>query len=964
MNLRNFLGVVLLVALFAATLQAQGIGETTGTLVGDVHEDSGAPLPGVTVTVTGGAGGKVASTGSDGRFVFPYLTPGRYALEAELAGFKTAEQAGLVIRLNERTEISLRLNLELAETMEVTGEVALLDTGSTTTGSNIPQELIASLPIARSFTATISLSPGVADAGVGGNPSISGASGLENTYIIDGVNITDPGYGAAGAYSVKFGSMGSGFPPDIVQEVQVMTGGFEPEYGQALGGVVNVITKSGGNRFAGEAFVYWSPESLAGESRRVDFDESYVVNQSAAEGLDGGLNLGGPMVADRLFYFLAYNRRRVETTFVNDPEAPQAAAFPFTTNVRTTDSYALKANASLGSSHTVEFAAFGDPGSSALANQNGFGIDSPDPLGKQSTLEYGGHNEVLRWSGVFGSNLFVEAQAARASNGFEEMLGPDADRHAILDRTVSPEVRSGGLGGFDAGSRGTNLQYSVKGTNLWGAHELRYGAQFEDIGYAGGFDISGPGFRVSDGRQTTSGAVIGVYEGSVFDLPVEKVYAASALLSPPLASSTTEYLSLFAQDSWDVTPRLNLRFGVRWEEQRIKGDRAGSEDVTFKDNWAPRLGLAYDYRGDGRSKAFLHYGRYFEKIPNDLAVRALTPSSSVFSLFYDAGLTRPIPGQEQLFESEPFEIEGLGRSTSPYTARSQYTDEWVAGVEQEVGSGFSLGARLIFRTVERVLEDIQVNLDLPCVPNYLGGEQCVPPGMTTEAFLTSNGSYFITNVDGHYPGYPKLEREYRALELTAQRRYAGGWQVLASYRYARLEGNYEGLFRRDNGQSGPNITSLADLAESPWIAYTFDKGPLPNDVEHAVKLFGSYHWDLGWSAGMAFNYASGRPITELGAIPYYDSQERLLSPRGARGRLGSITTLDLRAEYDLRLGRGRTIALGVDVFNALDARAATSVVENSEIDNLTFEPDPNADFLKPAAYQTPRSIRFVVKYSF
>ena len=590
MKVKRVLLVVLQLALVGSASRAQGIGETTGTLVGDVHEDSGAPLPGVTVTVAGGAGSKTATTDADGRFVFPFLVPGRYTLKAELAGFQAVEQAGLAIRLNERTELALRLSLELAETIEVTGEVALLDTGSTTTGSNIPQELIASLPIARSFTATISLSPGVADAGVGGNPSISGASGLENTYIIDGVNITDPGYGAAGAYSRKFGSMGSGFPPDIVREVQVMTGGFEPEYGQALGGVVNVITKSGGNRFAGETFVYWSPESLTGESQRVDFEESYVVNRSAAEGVDGGLNLGGPIVADRLFFFVAYNRKREETTFVNDPDAPQATAFPSTTNVRTTDSYALKANASLGSNHALDLGAFGDPGSSALANQNGFGIESADPLAKQSALEFGGHNQVLRWSGVFGSSLFVEAQAARAQSSFEELLGPEADRHPVSDYTVSPVVRSGGLGGFDAGSRSTNLQYSVKGTNLWGAHELRYGAQLEDIGYGGGFDISGPGFRTSDGRQTTTGASIVVQEGSVYGLPVEKVYEAFALLSPPRKSSTTEYLSLFAQDSWDVSPHLNLRFGVRWEEQRIKGDAAGSEDVTLKNNWAPRVG--------------------------------------------------------------------------------------------------------------------------------------------------------------------------------------------------------------------------------------------------------------------------------------------------------------------------------------------------------------------------------------
>jgi len=963
-NVRHALCALHAVALLASTLHAQGIGETTGTLVGEVRDDSGVPLPGVTVTVTGDTGSKIATTDPGGKFVLPFLIPGGYAVQAKLAGFRIVDQKDLVIRLNERTEMALRMFLEFAETFEVSEEIPLIDTSSTTTGINIPQELIASLPIARSFTATINLSPGVADAGVGGNLSISGASGLENTYIVDGVNITDPGYGAVGAYSAKFGSMGSGFPPDIVHEVQVMTGGFEPEYGQALGGVVNVVTKSGGNRFAGEVFAYWSPKGLEGERQQVELDETYAVNQAAAESLDGGLHLGGPIVRDRLFFFAAYNQRREETRYVNDPDAPLAAEFPSTTNVRTTDSYALKASASLGPRHTAELSAFGDPGSSRLANQNGFGLQSLDPTAQQSALEYGGHNQALRWSGVFGASLFVEVQAARAENSFEEILGPEADQRRVNDRTVRPVVQSGGLGIFDSGSKGTNLQYSAKATNLWGTHEVRYGAQFEDIAYAGGTDASGPNFLTSDGRQTTTGARITILPGAIFGLPVEKVYRAVAFLSPPQNPTTTEYWSLFAQDSWSLTPRLTARFGVRWEQQRIKGDRAGAEDVTFKDNWAPRVGVTWDFSGDGRSKAFVHAGRFFEKIPNNLAVRALAGESLVTNAFYDLELTEPIPGEEEILEQAPSEIEGLGRSRSPYTARSQYSDEVVAGIEKEAGRGFSLGARLIYRTVGRVLEDIQVNLDLPCVPNYLGTDLCVPPGLIAEDYLTSTAANFITNLDGHYPGYPKLEREYTALELTAQKRFADRWQFLGSYRYARLEGNYEGLFRRDNGQSNPNITTLADFADSPYLGYTYEKGPLPNDIAHAAKLFGSYRWDLGWSAGLAFNYASGRPITELGAIPLYQlGRERLLTSRGALGRTDDIATVDLRAEYDFRLGGGHTIAVGVDVFNAFDAAAVTTVSESSEITNATLEPDPNADFLKPTSFQAARSIRFMVKYS-
>jgi hypothetical protein len=376
--------------------------------------------------------------------------------------------------------------------------------------------------------------------------------------------------------------------------------------------------------------------------------------------------------------------------------------------------------------------------------------------------------------------------------------------------------------------------------------------------------------------------------------------------------------------------------------------------------------VAYDFSGDGRSKLYAHAGRYFEKIPNTLAARAFSGASIVQSLFYDLELTRPVPGGESISEFGPGEVEGLGDSTSPFTTRSQYSDEAVAGVEMQVGRNTVLGARATYRTLGRVLEDIQVDLDSPCVPGYLGTDRCVPPGMTAENSLTSTGAYFVTNVDGHYPGFPKLEREYKALELTAEKRFADGWQLLGSYRYARLNGNYEGLFRRDNGDTDPHVSTLADYAESPFIAHTYDEGPLPNEVEHTVKLFGSYRWASGWNAGLAFGYASGRPITELGAMPWSVaaySRERVLSPRGAFGRTDSITTLDLRAVYDLRLGADQTLSLGVDIFNALNAQAAKTVAENSELGNSTIEPDENADFLRPTSYQAPRSIRFVVKYS-
>ena len=955
---------LLLLQLGGANVEAQGIGSTTGSLFGLVEDSSETPLAGVAVTASGSGGPRATVTDEEGRFQFPFLVPGEYEVRLTLAGWRPVEQRGVRIQVNERIVLALSMQPELDDAIEVTGEAPLIDLGSTTIGANLPRAMISGLPVGRTFTAVVQLAPGVGDSGVGGNPSISGGSGLENSYLIDGVNVTDPGYGSSGAYSIKFGAQASGFPPDMLEEVKVMTGGFEPEYGQALGGVVTVVTRSGGNRFLGSTFAYWAPDALAQEPGQVDLDEVYVVNRAGEESLDGGFQLGGPIVRDRLFFFVAYDRKREEPTFANDPEAPLAEEYPSAANVRTTDAYVAKLSARFGSSQTLELSVFGDPASSDLGNQNGFGIQSLDPEGKQSALEYGGDHQVLRWNGALGSRFFAEAQAARSANDFEELPGPAADGPFVIDRTVRPAVFSGGFGEYDSGSESTNDHWGFKATVLRRNHEVRFGAQLEEVGYAGGSRYTGDGFLLSDGRTTSSGARVTIRPGSLYGLPVDKVYTGYGSLAPTRWATTTVYRSAFLQDSWSVTPRLNLRLGVRWEEQRIQGEIAGSEDVTFPDNWAPRLGLTWDYRGNGASKAFFHYGRFFEKIPNALAVYALSPHNFVSRRFYDLELTRPIPGQEVIQDLPPVEVEGLGRSTSPFTARSPYVDEWVAGVEQEVGRAFTLGARLVYRRVGRVLEDIGLNLGVPCLPGYLGTESCVPPGVTAEEWPDVPTGYLITNLDGHYPGFPKLERDYRAFELTAQKRYANGWQLLASYRYSRLEGNYEGLFQREIEQSIPNLGLVADFADSPWLAFTYAPGPLPNDVQHTAKLFATYDWKFGFQSGLAFNYASGRPLTELGAVPFFGSQARVLTPRGDFGRGDEIVTLDLHAAYEFALGGGSTIAVGVDLFNLFDARAATEVVSNSEINNDTFEPEPNSDFLKPAAYQSPRSTRFFVRYSF
>ncbi len=210
---------------------------TSGSITGTVVDAQGAPIPGATVSVVSDQGTKTFVTDSNGRFFAPYLTPGRYSVKVELPGFSPVEQKNIDVHLGQRLDLpSLTLKVGgLSEVIEVVGAAPTVDTSSTTTGGVLESEALKRLPVGRNFTDTLYLVPGVSDSsGVGkANPSISGASGLDNSYIVDGVNIGNTGYGAVGSYSIVFGSLGNGVTTDFIKETQVKTGGFEAEYGLA-----------------------------------------------------------------------------------------------------------------------------------------------------------------------------------------------------------------------------------------------------------------------------------------------------------------------------------------------------------------------------------------------------------------------------------------------------------------------------------------------------------------------------------------------------------------------------------------------------------------------------------------------------------------------------------------------------------------------------------------------------------
>src|SRR6185369_14676954 len=177
----------------ASTAMAQ---ETTGTIKGRISDPQGLAIPGATVTVTGPQGSKNAVTDAEGRFSIPFLTPGSYSVRAELQGFKAVEQKNITVSLGQSVDLPLKLEVGgLTETVQVTGTSPIIDTGSTTTGAVLSSDMFSQVPVGRRLSDTLYMAPGVQTGGSVGsaNPSISGASGLENQYVIDGVNVTNQG---------------------------------------------------------------------------------------------------------------------------------------------------------------------------------------------------------------------------------------------------------------------------------------------------------------------------------------------------------------------------------------------------------------------------------------------------------------------------------------------------------------------------------------------------------------------------------------------------------------------------------------------------------------------------------------------------------------------------------------------------------------------------------------------------
>jgi len=884
-------------------LAAQDVG---GSLAGRVVDEAGTALEGVLARLTDPRRSLDFTTTTDARggFRFVSLTVGEYELTLQHIGYRTHVQLGVTVRLGATVslgEIGLVVEAVEVDPIEVNARALAIDPVSTEVGFELKSEVFERLPSGRDFKSIAMLLPQANESFFGDPFNVSGSTGLANMYYIDGMNVTD----------IFRGRAGTDLPFNFVEAIELKQGGYQAEYGQALGGVFNAVTRTGTNDFEFDAFAYMSGSGLAADPKPVPG----TSGTDAFSDYDVGVSASGPLVRDQLWYVAAYNPRFEGSDVELSGFGVQRASV-------TRHMFAGKLDWQAGEDSRLSLSVFGDPTRIDDVNppESGTFLETIDPA--LLIRDEGSINASLKATSSVGANWLLEGtvgyHSRRESSRGATEIGRTEPRFNDLTHPSGLIAISGGVFGEE---RFNSRRALAKGavTRFVGNHTIKFGGEFQNNIMDWFTDGPGGLGKYADDQY------VGFYE--LHDGVVHNRIG-----------------SVFLQDEWAVSSRLQLNLGLRWEGQWLDGGEGGVLQ-PIPDQWQPRVGFVYQPGELGTQKLYGYAGRHYQQL-------ALLMTALEFSTGNRIGqrVSTTDPRTDPDAEVEIIEfvgpddhflerIEGLN---------GEHLDEFVLGYERLLGDGFKLG----IKGTHRVLRD---NIEIAFNPD--------PPPMAAGG---NRGK-------GSMAEYGDPERKYSAAEVSLQHQSARA-AFLASYVLSRSYGNYQGLFGTESGglesgSFGPNnnqtLYAIAQLDNS--------RGLLPQDRTHVVKLSGAYVFDFGLTAGTFFSVASGTPLNEFQYLPtgFYTPLFRV--PRGSAGRTPAIWDLSFRLGYDLPTRFAGRVVL--DLLHVGNPQGVTNTDQwsyNSSLcddgsracnqsdsydDAIAGAAQPNPAFGDPIAFQPPFTVR-------
>lgn len=901
--------------------------ERTGNIEGIVSDQNNAVLPGAEVQITGldiGFSRNLKTSGGGG-FRLLQVPPGLYKVEVSSNGFQNATSE-VVVSLGQTASVNFTLTITTSATVDVSSaDVANIDTENNKIQTNISSRRIEVTPKANiNFSAVLRVSPAVREEPLGAGFQIDGASGAENTFIVDGLEVTN--FRTGQLRNVQNVSN------DIVSEVQVKTSGFDAEFSGATGGVVNVVTKGGSNQFHGNFGAQFNVDRTDADTRPIlrgltdslqyitpgRTNTSTFLNPPDDEFTNffPTANLGGPIIKGRLWFFGS-----VAPQFFN---TNRTTVFP--NGVRETNRIETRRDyyfARLDGQVTDKIRATGTYSYSPQQVDGavlGFGATSSVGDNSLKGGRVNANNVTVAAVYTPFTNFIVNGRYGRSFlNEKDGGYGvPSGFRvRCSGSGTVLATLPGFGCGpsnsiGFDniGDTFNTNRDVSIRNTfdldaqvlvnDFGGRHNIKFGYQFNRLEN----DVDQGFFNTGQFRFFFGQTAFGV--GSALG-------NAQLTRFGTAGKASSKIQGLFVQDSWSPFPRLTLNLGVRIEKEEVPSFGANGVPIEF--NWgekpAPRLGGAYDLFGNGKSKIFASYGWFYDRIKFELPrgsfggdkfLRTFIPIlptdtvntfTNIQSVLAAATARNGITLDFRVPSNDPSDNR-VDPDLQPYR-----TSEFTVGFEQELsglGSRFFkdmvLRTRYTHKQVDDAIEDVGF-FDNAGNENFF----IANPGRGLV------GQPFATGI----PATPEAERKYDAFEATLDKRFSNNYYFSGTYTYSRLQGNFSGLASSDErGRSSPNVNRFFDL---PFLGFNTDGSPdnarLATDRPHAFKFFGGYTFDWlkksnnSTDFNVAFLGTSGTPLSTQ--VSLFNANTFLFG-RGDLGRTDKFTQTDFSIIHRYKFG--------------------------------------------------------------
>jgi hypothetical protein len=1007
-SVRSFTVLAISLLLCAGLLTAQ---QTNAKIFGTVQLEDGSLVPGVTVEATSPklVGKTTSITDENGVFRLANLTPGIYKLVFTLQGFQTVVRENVQLSLEQTLNLKVTMKLgNIEEMVTITGQVAQIDVKSTAKGMTLTKEVFQTLPRGRNFDSLVTAVPGVSSETLllGGN-SVDGASGLENMYYIDGADTTN----------IKDGNVGQNVSFDFVDEVQVKASGYAAEFGGSLGGVINVVTRSGGNEFHGEVIGYFNGSALRTKSRDIldldvnddskavyyPYDTYYGVNND--QKYEGGFNLGGYIFKDKLWFFGSvmptYYTNTRTTTYINgDVRDWKRTENQMNFSVKLT-AQPIR-NLRLGASVVNNFYKYQGDLSNFFGNSNptrsydDYGFSYPNLSGNFSADLTMGNNFMLSARvGYFKTNQNKQLVAStepcfqfltEAPGGYFKTTNI-----GLLDVPVAYQRATGyqnySRGNSTAVKKSINEKLSVSADlsyfmNLGGEHSWKAGfswarrgqdvdntATFPILFFAWDRDMIAYGTNYGRGTYGYYGV-----RGNDVTGPYGDFYKAYGNM-----------YSAYIQDSWTIANRFTINFGVRAESEYIPSYATGNPDfenlkpITFpmSKKLAPRLGFVWDVKGDSSLKVFGSYGLFYDVMKLEMASGSFGGTkwkSTYYALDeYDwdkIGVDGYFPGRKLLPAPYTFDFRAPSFDTVDPDLRPMTQQEISFGLEKRLKEDLALSVRLVNKHLLWAIEDVGILL---------------PEG---ELYYTANpGDDFIKEkyaearaaglIPVNAPDCPKAKRDYYALNLSLDKRFSNNWLGGISYTFSSLKGNYNGLASGDEvGRTDPNVERYFD---NWYVSQTLElkpsTGPLPGDRPHYFKAYGSYSFPFGVTTGIVLNAMSGTPTSTEWAMDY---QGYMPFGRADQARAPFMWFANFYVEYNIKLGKNN-LNINLNVDNVFDIKTAQRIypiynqgavaisderIAQGPWDINDYEPVLDPRYLMEANFYGPLTARLGLKFSF